>query len=181
ELPAEKDEEDKAELEDEVGGRELEDDRVDETRSSAEERSGHRNRRIRAGRARSAEATSQDEAFQVRSAQRAGHRPLRNDGLDHGREQEAESERPEDLPEHEEGELQCMHDRVDDKQSRLAPDQTLDRFVELTDFLAAAARTHRLGYAMLGVVGEELKGNALKCSSACVDLSQHVDAVAILL
>src|SRR2546423_14133834 len=52
ELPAEQDQEDEAELEDEVGGRELEDDRVGETRSSAKERSGHRNRSIRAGRAR---------------------------------------------------------------------------------------------------------------------------------
>src|SRR3989454_3878251 len=179
-LPAQKDEEDEAELEAQVGRRELEDDRVDETGSSAEESPGHRNRRIRAGRARSAQAACEKETLQVGSAQRAGHGPLRNDCLDHCREQEAKGEWPEDLPEHEEGELQRVQDRADYKHFDLAPHQALDRVIELAHFLASAARPDRLRYAVLGVVGQELERHAFECRPGRVDLSQDVDAVAIL-
>ncbi len=41
---------------------------------------------------------------------------FRNDRLDHHREQKAEGERPQDLPQHEKRDLRCMQDGVDDKQ-----------------------------------------------------------------
>ncbi len=139
ELPSQQDQEDEAQLEDEVGGSELEDDRVDEAGPSPEERPGHGNSRVRAGRARRAEAAGEDETLEVGLPECARHSALRNDRLDHGREQEAEGERPEDLPEHEERDLQGVQDRVDRVHSDLAPHQSLNRIVELTDLLGSAA------------------------------------------
>ncbi len=129
ELPTQKDEKDKAQLEDQVGGRELEDDGVHEAGAAAEKRPGHGNRGVRTGGAGCAQAASEHEAFHVRPAKRACHGALRNHRLDHRRQKKAEGEWPEDLPQHEERELQGVQDRVDDEQADLAPDQPLDGVV----------------------------------------------------
>src|SRR5207245_9683971 len=120
-------------------------------------------------------------ALQVGFPQRARHGPLRNHRLDHGREQEAEGQWPEDLPEHVEGDLKGMQDRANHEQFDLAPHQPLDRVVELADLLASAAAPDRLRDTMLGVVGEQLESDALECGPRGVDLGEDIDAVPILL
>lgn len=73
-----------------------------------------------------------------------------------------------------------MQDGVDHEEPELAPYEPLHRFVELPDLIGAAAGEDRLGYAMLGMVGEKLEGNTLECSPRRVDLREDVDAVSIL-
>ena len=63
----------------------------------------------------------------------------------------------------------------------LAPHQPLDSIVQLPNLLGAAARPDRLGHAVLRVVGEELKRNALERRPGRVDLGEDVDAVPVLL
>src|SRR5438105_9747678 len=61
----------------------------------------------------------------------------------------------------------------------LAPHQTLDRFVQLADLLAAATRPDRLCHAVLRVIGQQLESDALESRPGRVDLGEHVDAVPI--
>src|SRR5438309_3463859 len=74
-----------------------------------------------------------------------------------------------------------MQDRGDHEQSDLAPHQTLDGVVELSDLFASASGPDSLRYAMLGVVGEQLQRHAFECGPGCVDLGEDVDAVPVLL
>ena len=84
ELPPDQQRQDESQFDDEIGRRELEDHGVDEARSSAEERSRHRDSSVGARGAGSAEATREDETFEVRTPERADHRALRHNGLDDG-------------------------------------------------------------------------------------------------
>ena len=83
ELPAQQDEQHEAELEDEVGRGELEDDRVGEVRAAAEECAPHGHRGIGAAGGSRPEATGEKESLEVGAAQGAGDGPLRHHGLDH--------------------------------------------------------------------------------------------------
>ncbi len=65
--------------------------------------------------------------------------------------------------------------------SDLAPDQSLDRRVELANLLPSASRLDRFDDAVLGMVGEQLERDAFECGPGRVDLGEDVDAVAILL
>src|SRR5207237_7490696 len=62
-----------------------------------------------------------------------------------------------------------------------APDQALDRAVQLTDLRGPVAGADRLGHAVLGVVGEEEKRDALEPCFHGADLGQDIDAVAVSL
>src|SRR5437867_1452939 len=61
-----------------------------------------------------------------------------------------------------------------------APNQPLDGVVELANLRPAAAAPNRLGHAVLRVIGEQLQRHALECRPGGIDLSQDVDAVAVL-
>ena len=76
ELPAEQHEQDQAELEYQVGTRELEDDRVSEVRSLSEQAAGHRDRRIRAARARGTGEGREGDSAKVGSAEDPDHGAL---------------------------------------------------------------------------------------------------------
>src|SRR5205814_549875 len=73
ELPADEDQQHKAQLDDQVGGRELEDHRVREVGALAEQgaRDGHR--RVRAARAGGPEGTGERKASKVRPPERPRH------------------------------------------------------------------------------------------------------------
>ena len=101
--PAQDDEEDQAQLEDQVGGGELEDDRGREAGPLAEQGAGDGDRRVGAGRGGGSQKAGDSQAARGGVTQRRGHRPAGDQALDHGREQKAQDQRPEDLPEHVEG------------------------------------------------------------------------------
>src|SRR5262252_3897109 len=63
----------------------------------------------------------------------------------------------------------------------LALHQALDGLVELPDLLGRLARADRLGYAVLGVIGEQLEGDALEGGPCGIYLGQDVDAVAVVI
>src|SRR5579864_6962803 len=74
-----------------------------------------------------------------------------------------------------------MQDPVDNDQPGLAPHEPFNSVVELSHLCLAAPRADRLGHTVLGVVGEQLEGDALECCPRRVDLGQDVDAIPILL
>src|SRR5205823_8092997 len=114
ELPAEQDEKHQPELEDQVRARELEQDRVGEGRAFAKQAATDRDRGIGAARARGPEQGGERDPAEVVPAQDPGDRLPGDERLDHGGDQKAEDERPEDLPEHEKGHLERFPDCVDD-------------------------------------------------------------------
>src|SRR5713101_2019289 len=63
----------------------------------------------------------------------------------------------------------------------LASNQAFDGVVELAHLFGAVARLDGVGYAVFGVIGQELEGHAFKGRLDRTDLSQHIDAVTILL
>src|SRR4029077_2749333 len=120
ELPAQQDEQNDAELEDEVRAGELEEDCVGEGRAPAEQSACYGDGRIGAARARCAEEGREGDPAEVVPAQGADDRLLGDDGLHDRGDDEAERERPEDLPEHEEGHLERLADCVEDKHDSYA-------------------------------------------------------------
>src|SRR5437660_4277375 len=61
-----------------------------------------------------------------------------------------------------------------------APHEAADGLVELADLLGSVPRLDRLRHAVLGVISEQLKGDALEGGPGGADLGQDVDAVAVL-
>src|SRR5713226_2304286 len=115
ELPAEQDQQHDAELEDEVGAGELEQDGVDEGRSPAKEPAGDGDRGVGAAGAGGAEERRERYAAKVVLAERTDDRLLGDDRLHDRGDDEAKRERPQDLPEHEEGHLQRLPDGLENK------------------------------------------------------------------
>src|SRR5581483_1281200 len=93
---------------------ELEEDRVGERRALAEQAARHRDGRVRAAGAGGAEQGGESDASQVVLAEDVLHGAAGDDRLDHRGDEEAEGERPEHLPEHEEGHLQRIPDGAGD-------------------------------------------------------------------
>ena len=94
------------ELEDEVGRRELEDDRVRKGRALAEQGPADRDRRVGARRRRGAEERRQGHRPRAAAAEHPRDRLLGDEGLHGRREEESEGERPQHRPEHGEREAQ---------------------------------------------------------------------------
>ncbi len=113
ELPADEDGEEDAELDDEVGGGELEGHCGGEVGALAEEGAGEGDGGVGARGGGGAEPGGGGEGARGVVGKEAGHLGLGDDGLDDGREGEAEDEGPEDLPEHGEGEVEGVSDCVD--------------------------------------------------------------------
>ena len=115
ELPAEEDPEHDPELEDEVRRRELEGHRRGEARALLEHRLRDRDRRVAARRRGRAEPGRERRSCAGRAPPRAlCIRDARHPGLHHRREQEAEHERPADLPRHLARVRQPLSDQVED-------------------------------------------------------------------
>jgi len=63
--------------------------------------------------------------------------------------------------------------------NKLAPDEPLDRAVQLFDLGTASARADRLGDAVLCVVREQQQGDTVQSRFGGPDLGQNVDAVPV--
>jgi len=108
ETPAHQQRQQDAELEHQVGGSELEGDRGGEIGALAEQRSRDRDGGVGAGRGRRAEHSGPQQRPGRGVRQGLGHARLRHGHLDHGREQEAEADAPEDLPSHQQRHAQGL-------------------------------------------------------------------------
>ena len=113
ELPADQQRQDQPELDDEVGGGELERHRRGEVGALAEQRSGQRDRCVGAGRRRGAEARSRSARLRGRSSgSNRGDRGLADERLDDRGQREPEDQRPGHLPRHRAGFDQGVQGRV---------------------------------------------------------------------
>jgi hypothetical protein len=106
ELPAEQDRHHDSELDHEVGGRELEHHRRGEVTALAKDGARHRHRRVGTRGGGGAEAAGDLEGTGRVVGEKAAHLGLGDDCLHRSRDGEAEDERPEDFPEHAEGEAE---------------------------------------------------------------------------
>ncbi len=121
ELPAEQQRQDDAQLDDQVGARDLEDDGRDEARALAEQRARHRHRGVRAGRAGDAQPGGLGERRRPIVTQHPRDGLAAYDGLDDGRQGEPEDQRPGDLPGHRPGHREGVAERREGGRDRLAP------------------------------------------------------------
>ena len=117
ELPAEQQRQDDAELDDEVGGGDLERHRRGEVRALAEQRAGQRDGGVGARRRRRAEARWRRRGCAAGRHPAAGRSTRTDDRLDDRRQREAEDQRPQDLPRHRAGDPQCVQDGVPGRRS----------------------------------------------------------------
>ena len=106
ELPAEQDSHHDPELDHEVGGGELEHHRRGEVGAAAKDGARHRHGRVGAGGARGAKPASDPERTRGVVREETAHLLLGDDSLHRRRNCEAEDQRPEDFPEHPEGEAE---------------------------------------------------------------------------
>ena len=121
ELPTEQQRQDDAQLDDQVGARDLEDDRRDEARPFAEQRARHRHGGVRARRAGDAQPGGLGECRRPIVAEHARDGLAAYDGLDDRRQREPEDQRPGDLPGHRPGHLECVAEGGEDGRDQLAP------------------------------------------------------------
>ena len=110
ELPTHQDDEHDAELDHEVGRREHEDHRGDEVGALLEQRLAHRGRRVGARRRHHAQPARARDGARAMVAHDPFHLLARRERLDRARQREAEDQRPERLPEHEEALAQAVPD-----------------------------------------------------------------------
>ena len=115
ELPTEQDKDDDSELDDEVRRGDHEDHRTREVRALGEERLRHRRGGVRAaGRHHAVSRRPRDRGRTVVAKLRP-HLVLRDERLDRAGQREAEHQRPEGLPEHEETLAKAAPDVDDDR------------------------------------------------------------------
>jgi hypothetical protein len=106
ELPAEENGHHDPELDHEVGGGELEHHCRREIAAPAKDRARHRDRGVGAGGSCRPEAAGDPERAGRIVREQATHLRLGDDGLHRRRERKAKDQRPEDFPEHAEGEAE---------------------------------------------------------------------------